>query len=83
MRPRYRDTFGCLCAVWLMHLEAREARELVAHFDHAVFVRFEEEADVAVVDNRNIFVGRCFGGCELDVSVDPGLSNQHTILADG
>ena len=36
VRAWYRYEFGFQRTVWLVHLVAREARELVAYFDHAV-----------------------------------------------
>jgi hypothetical protein len=39
-----------------MLLEACEARKLIADFDDSVFVRFEEEAYITVVDNRDVLV---------------------------
>ena len=56
MRPRHRDALGCRGAVRLVHLVAREARELVADFYDAVLVRLKEEADGGVVDYRHVLV---------------------------
>jgi hypothetical protein len=56
-----------------MLLEARETRELVAHFDDTVFVGLEEESHVTIVDYRDVFVFRGFTGRELNMSIHPCL----------
>jgi hypothetical protein len=59
----------------LMLLEARKTWKLVTDFDDAVFVRLEEEAHVAIIDYRDIFVFRRLARGQLDVSVYPCLVN--------
>lgn len=73
MRAGHRDVLGRCGAVGLVRLVACVAGELVADLDDAVLVGLEEEADVAVVDYGDAFVLGCFGRCELDVGIYPGL----------
>lgn len=57
-----------------MLLEPSEAGELVTDLDDAVLIRFEEEADIAMIYYWYAFVFGGFFGCQLHVSVHPSLS---------
>lgn len=73
VRARHRHLLWRWCTEWLVLLVAREAWELIADFDYTVLVGLEEEADVAVIHDGDVFVLGGFLGSELDVCVDPGL----------
>ena len=75
-RSGHRDAFRCFGTIWLMFFEARKTWKFVTNFDHAVLVRLEEEADVAVVHHRHVFVLCCFLGRELYVSIYPSLTKS-------
>lgn len=73
VRPGHRDGPRRVGAVRLVPLVPREPGELVADFDDAVLVRLEKEANVAVVDDRDVLVRRRLFRGELEVCVDPRL----------
>jgi hypothetical protein len=56
-----------------MLLEASKPRKLVANLNHTIFIRFEEESNVAVVHYRTILeLGSLLGG-KSEVRIHPCL----------
>lgn len=74
MRTGNRDRFGRVSTVWLVLFVSCESGKFVTDFDDSILVRFEKEANVAVVDDWHVLVlGGLFRG-EMEMRVYPSLA---------